>query len=51
MSSSPNASGLRVPPVGADRVGTVEVGKAQDVEEFGAWSRPEGVGPRPGAVV
>jgi hypothetical protein len=28
--------GLRVPPEGADRVGSVEVGEAQDVDELGA---------------
>lgn len=31
--------GLEVPPVGADRVGAVEVGEHQDVEQLGAWSR------------
>jgi hypothetical protein len=34
---------LRVTPEGADRVGTVEVGEHEDVEELGAGSRPEGV--------
>jgi hypothetical protein len=35
--------GLEVPPVGADRVGAVEVGEHQDVEEFGAGSGAERV--------
>jgi hypothetical protein len=35
--------GLRVPPEGADRVGAVEVGEAEDVTEFGASRRREGL--------
>ena len=35
--------GLRVDPEGADRVGPIEVGEAEDVEELGPGSRPEGV--------
>ena len=27
----------------SDRVGPVEVGEHQDMEQLGAWSRPEGV--------
>jgi hypothetical protein len=32
---------LRVPPIGADPVGAVEVGEHQDVEQLGAGSRAE----------
>jgi len=35
--------GLGVPPVGADRVGPVEVGEHQDAEKFGAGSGAERV--------
>jgi hypothetical protein len=35
---------LGVPPVGADCIGPVEVGEHEDMEQFGAGSRPtEGV--------
>jgi hypothetical protein len=34
---------LRVAPELADPVGSLEVGQHQDVEQFGAGSRPEGV--------
>jgi hypothetical protein len=34
---------LRVPPELADPVYPLEVGEQEDVEEFGAWSRPERV--------
>jgi hypothetical protein len=35
--------GLGVPPVRADRIGAVEVGEHQDVEQLGAGSGTEGV--------
>jgi hypothetical protein len=34
---------LRVPPEGADRIGSLEVGQHQDVEELGAGSGSKGV--------
>jgi hypothetical protein len=39
----PNSRACPVPVVGADPVGPFEVGKHQDMEQFGAVSRPEGV--------
>jgi hypothetical protein len=36
-------AGLRVPPIGANRVGAVEVGKHEDAEQLGAGSGTEGV--------
>jgi len=37
-----------VPSIGADRVRSIKVGEAEDVEELGAWSGAEGL---PGAPV
>jgi hypothetical protein len=36
-------AGLRVSPVGADRIGAIEVGEHQDVERLGAGSRTKGI--------
>jgi hypothetical protein len=36
-------SALRVAPELADPLGTLKIGEHEDVEQFGAWSWPEGV--------
>jgi hypothetical protein len=39
----PNVQVLGLPPVGLDRIGPLEVGQHEDVEQFGARSGAEGV--------
>jgi hypothetical protein len=43
MSNSAKGAALRIAPELTDRVGSLEIGEHQDMEQFGAGSRSEGL--------